>query len=83
VETLGIFPAFCGTRRFITPFTRALHLYLSRARPKFENIRQPPAVKNVSTEVKGIVRISYQATTVVVTADLQSVVSAVVNCRMC
>jgi hypothetical protein len=30
---LGSFPAFYGTRRSITAFTRALHLYLSWARP--------------------------------------------------
>jgi hypothetical protein len=29
VQPLGRFPAFYGTRRFITEFTRALHLYLS------------------------------------------------------
>jgi hypothetical protein len=28
-ELLGIFPAFHGTRRFITTFTRARHLSLS------------------------------------------------------
>jgi hypothetical protein len=33
VQSLGRFPAFYGTRRFITKFTRALHLYLSWARP--------------------------------------------------
>jgi hypothetical protein len=33
VQPLGSFPAFNGTRRFITPFTRTLHLYLSWARP--------------------------------------------------
>jgi hypothetical protein len=32
VQPLGSFPAFYGTRRFITEFTRAPHLYLSRAR---------------------------------------------------
>jgi hypothetical protein len=33
VQPLGSFPAFYGTQRFITAFTRALHLYLSWARP--------------------------------------------------
>jgi hypothetical protein len=33
VQPLGSSPAFYGTRRFITAFTRALHLYLSWARP--------------------------------------------------
>jgi prolipoprotein diacylglyceryltransferase len=33
VRTLGSFPAFYGTRRFSTEFTRALHLSLSWARP--------------------------------------------------
>jgi hypothetical protein len=33
VQPLGSFPAFYGTRKFITVFTRALHLYLSCARP--------------------------------------------------
>jgi hypothetical protein len=33
VQPLGSFPAFYGTRRFITEFTRALHLYLSSAKP--------------------------------------------------
>jgi hypothetical protein len=33
VQPLGSFPAFYGTRNFITAFTRALHLYLSWARP--------------------------------------------------
>jgi hypothetical protein len=33
VQPLGSFPAFYGTRRFITDFTRAQHLYLSWARP--------------------------------------------------
>jgi hypothetical protein len=33
VQSLGSFPVFYGTRRLITAFTRALHLYLSRARP--------------------------------------------------
>jgi hypothetical protein len=33
VQPFGRFPAFYGTRRFITKFTRALHLYLSWARP--------------------------------------------------
>jgi hypothetical protein len=33
VQPLNSFPAFYGTRRFITEFTRALHLYLSWARP--------------------------------------------------
>jgi hypothetical protein len=29
VQPLGSFPVFYGTRRFITAFTRDLHLYLS------------------------------------------------------
>jgi hypothetical protein len=33
VRTLDSFPAFYGTRRFNTKFTRALHLSLSWARP--------------------------------------------------
>jgi hypothetical protein len=33
VRTLDSFPAFYGTRRFSTEFTRALHLSLSWARP--------------------------------------------------
>jgi hypothetical protein len=33
VQPLGSFPAFYGTRRLIIEFTRALHLYLSWARP--------------------------------------------------
>jgi hypothetical protein len=33
VKPLGSFPAFYGTRKFITVFTRALHLYLSWTRP--------------------------------------------------
>jgi hypothetical protein len=33
VQPLGSFPAFYGTRKFITAFTRALHLYLSSVRP--------------------------------------------------
>jgi hypothetical protein len=33
VQPLDSFPAFYGTRRFITAFTKALHLYLSWARP--------------------------------------------------
>jgi hypothetical protein len=32
VHPLKQFPAFCGTQRFVTTFTRALHLSLSRAR---------------------------------------------------
>jgi hypothetical protein len=32
VQPLGRFPAFYGTRRLITEFTRALHLYLSWAK---------------------------------------------------
>jgi hypothetical protein len=31
VQPLGRFPAFYGTRRFITAFTRTLHLYLITA----------------------------------------------------
>jgi hypothetical protein len=30
MQILGSFPAFCGTRRFITAFTRALDLYLAK-----------------------------------------------------
>jgi hypothetical protein len=33
VQPLGSFTVFYGTRRFITTITRALHLYLSWARP--------------------------------------------------
>jgi hypothetical protein len=33
VKPLDSFPSFCGTRKFITKFTRALHLSLSSARP--------------------------------------------------
>jgi hypothetical protein len=33
VRSLDSLPAFYGTRRFITQFTRALHLFLSWARP--------------------------------------------------
>jgi hypothetical protein len=33
VQPLGSIPAFYGTRRSITEFTRALHLYLSWAKP--------------------------------------------------
>jgi hypothetical protein len=33
VQPLGSLQAIYGTRRFITEFTRALHLYLSWARP--------------------------------------------------
>jgi hypothetical protein len=33
VRPLDSFPAFYGTRSFITEFTRSLHLFLSRARP--------------------------------------------------
>jgi hypothetical protein len=33
VQPLDNFPAFYGTLRYITGFTRALHFYLSRARP--------------------------------------------------
>jgi hypothetical protein len=33
VQPIGSFPEFSGTRRFITAFTKDLHLYLSWARP--------------------------------------------------
>jgi hypothetical protein len=46
VRTLDGFPAFYGTRRFNTEFTRALHLPLSRARPIQPTSPQPTSTRS-------------------------------------
>jgi hypothetical protein len=43
VRPLDSFPAFYGTRRFITTFTRALHVSLSWARPIHSTPPQDPS----------------------------------------
>jgi hypothetical protein len=47
MQPLGSFPAFYGTRRFITTFTRALHLYLSWARPIQSTILNPMSKRSI------------------------------------
>jgi hypothetical protein len=46
-------------------------------------VGQSPASKNASTEAEEIVAIRHQATTGEDTAELEDLVPAVVNCRMC
>jgi hypothetical protein len=47
VQLLGSFPAFYGTRRFITEFIRALHLYLSWARPNQSTTLNPISKRSI------------------------------------
>jgi hypothetical protein len=52
MELSTSFPAFCGTRRFIAAFTRALYLLLSTARPIQSTPTHPisPRLRNKSSE---------------------------------
>jgi hypothetical protein len=47
VQPLKSFPEFYGTRRFITQFTRALHLCLSLARPIQFNSPNPISTRSI------------------------------------
>jgi hypothetical protein len=47
VRQLNIFPAFYGTRRFNTEFTRALHLFLSWARPIQSTSPHPTSPRSI------------------------------------
>jgi hypothetical protein len=47
VRSLDCFPAFYGIRRFIIEFTRALHLFLSRARPILSTAPHPSSPRSI------------------------------------
>jgi hypothetical protein len=47
MQPLNSFPTSCGTRRFITAFTRALHLSLSWARPIQSTLPEPSPKRSV------------------------------------
>jgi hypothetical protein len=47
VRTLDGFPAFYGTQKFNTEFTRALHLFLSWARPIQSTSPQPTSTRSI------------------------------------
>jgi hypothetical protein len=47
VQPLGSFLAFYGTRKFIPTFTRALHLYLSLARPIQSKPPRPVSTRSI------------------------------------
>jgi hypothetical protein len=57
VQPLNSFPAFYGTRRFITEFARALHLYLSWARPIQSTTLNP--ISNRSTYISVFLVVSF------------------------
>jgi hypothetical protein len=47
VQPLGSFPVFYGNRRFVTAFTRALHLYLSWAKPIQSTPPSPISIRSI------------------------------------
>jgi hypothetical protein len=47
VRPLDSFPAFHGTQRFNTEFTRALHLFLSLARPIQSTSPEPTSPRSI------------------------------------
>jgi hypothetical protein len=47
VKSLDSFPAFRGTRRFYTEFTRALHLFLSLATPIQSTSPHPTSPRSI------------------------------------